>query len=81
MATSILRMDAACWAALESNWTRSSLVTPSTMPATSSPNCAATCSSVTPVSSTESCSRAAATVTSSSPRSATIWATDSGWWM
>ena len=38
MATSILRMVAACWASLESNWTRSSLVTPSTMAATSAPN-------------------------------------------
>ena len=38
MATSILRMVAACWACLESKRTRSSLVTPSTMAATSGPN-------------------------------------------
>ena len=38
MATSILRTVAACWASLESNWSRSSLVTPSTMAATSGPN-------------------------------------------
>ena len=31
IATSILRIVAACWASLESNWSRSSLVTPSTM--------------------------------------------------
>ena len=31
IATSILRMVAACCASLESNWTRSSLVTPSTI--------------------------------------------------
>ena len=37
IATSILRMVAACWASLESNWMRSSLVTPSTMAATSAP--------------------------------------------
>ena len=37
MATSILRMVAACWASLVSNWSRSSLVTPSTMAATSGP--------------------------------------------
>jgi hypothetical protein len=38
IATSILRIVAACWASLESNWIRSSLVTPSTRWATSSPN-------------------------------------------
>ena len=36
MATNILRTVAACWASLESNWRRSSLVTPSTMAATDS---------------------------------------------
>ena len=40
IATSILRIVAACWASLESNLMRSSLVTPSTMPATSGPNSA-----------------------------------------
>ncbi len=38
IATSILRSVAACCASLESNWSRSSLVTPSTMAATSGPN-------------------------------------------
>ena len=38
IATSILRIVAACWASLESNRSRSSLVTPSTMPATAGPN-------------------------------------------
>ena len=40
MATSILRMVAACWASLESKRIRSSLVTPSTMDATVGPNSA-----------------------------------------
>ena len=38
IATSILRMVAACCASFESNWMRSSLVTPSTMAATVGPN-------------------------------------------
>ena len=38
IATSILRSVAACWASLESNWSRSSLVTPSTIAATSAPS-------------------------------------------
>ena len=37
IATSILRIVAACWASLELNWSRSSLVTPSTIAATSGP--------------------------------------------
>ena len=37
IATSILRIVAACWASRESNWMRSSLVTPSTIAATSAP--------------------------------------------
>ena len=40
IATSILRSVAACCASLESNWRRSSLVTPSTMVATSAPKLA-----------------------------------------
>ena len=40
IATSILRSVAACCASLESNWRRSSLVTPSTMVATSAPELA-----------------------------------------
>ncbi len=78
MATSILRMVAACWASLELNWSRSSLVTPSTTRATPSPNVCVIASSVSPVSSTASCSRAAATVWASSPSSATIVATATG---
>ena len=38
IATSILRSVAACCASFESNWRRSSLVTPSTMVATSAPS-------------------------------------------
>ena len=79
MATSILRTVAACWASLESNWRRSSLVTPSTMRATAGPKSRSMTSVVTPVSSTASCSRAAATVWASSPRSATMPATAIGW--
>ena len=78
MATSILRMVAACWASRESNWTRSSLVTPSTMAATSLPKARSMSSRVVPVSSTVSWSRAAATVTSSRPKSATMRATARG---
>ena len=81
IATSILRMVAACCASFESNWIRSSLVTPSTIAATSAPKLASTSASVISVSSTASCSSAAATVMSSSPRSATIRATASGWLM
>ena len=78
IATSILRMVAACWASFESNFSRSSLVTPSTMAATSGPKASVRSSRVTPVSSTASCNRAADTVTSSSPSSATILATATG---
>ncbi len=81
MATSIFRIDAACWASLVSNLMRSSLVTPSTMAVTSAPKSASRSSRVMPVSSTASWSKAAATVTSSSPRSATMRATASGCWM
>ena len=63
IAMNILRMVAACWASFESNSSRSSLVTPSTTAATWSPNCLrSTHSRLMPVSSTASCSRAAATV-------------------
>ena len=81
MATSILRMVAACWASLESNWSRSSLVTPSTTLATPAPKALSMASSVSPVSSTASCSRAAATVMESRPNSATMVATAMGWVM
>ncbi len=79
MATSILRTVAACWASFESNWSRSSLVTPSTMRATAGPKSRSMTSVVTPVSSTASWRRAAATVWASRPRSATIPATAIGW--
>ena len=62
MAMNILRIVAACWASLESNSRRSSLVTPSTTAATWSPNSWPSHSLVMPVSSTASCSRAAAMV-------------------
>ena len=81
MATSILRMVAACWASLESNCSRSSLVTPSTTGATTGPNSSSMVSSVSPVSSTASWSRAAATVGASRPSSATMAATATGWVM
>ena len=81
MATSILRMVAACWASVDSNSSRSSLVTPSTMAATSAPNSSRCSSRATRVSSTASWSRAAAMVVSSRPRSAMILATASGWVM
>ena len=81
MATSILRMVAACWACRESKRTRSSLVTPSTMAATSAPNSASISASPKRVSSTASWSRAAETVTSSRPNPARMVATASGWEM
>ena len=81
MATSILRMVAACCACRESKRTRSSLVTPSTMAATSGPNSASISVRPKPVSSTASCNRAAEMVTSSRPRPARMVATASGWEM
>ena len=80
MAMNILRIVAACWASLESNSRRSSLVTPSTTAATLLAELAAPATAwSTPVSSTASCSRAAAMVVSSRPRSATMPATAIGW--
>ena len=81
IATSILRSVAACWACLEAKRTRSSLVTPSTMAATSGPKSSASPTSSTLVSSTASCSSAAAIDVSSRPRSATTPATATGWVM
>jgi hypothetical protein len=78
IATSILRIVAACCASLESNWSRSSFVTPSTIALTSGPKSRSSSSLVTAVSSTASWSSAAATVTSSRPSSATIIATPTG---
>jgi hypothetical protein len=57
------------------------LVTPSTISAISVPNWCSTSPRVTAVSSTASWSRAAATVVSSRPMSATMLATASGWLM
>jgi len=79
IATSILRMVAACWASFESNWRRSSLVTPSTTRATTGPKLPSTSSRVMPVSSTASWSRAAATVVGVEARPATMAATAMGW--
>ena len=81
MATNILRMVAACCASFESNCNRSSLVTPSTMLATSAPNAASTSARLISVSSTASCNSAAATLISSRPMSATMRATANGWLM
>ena len=78
IATSILRIVADCWASRESNWSRSSLVTPSTIVATSAPNSRSMSARVSVVSSTASWSSAAAIVTSSRPRPTTIIATPSG---
>ena len=79
IATIILRMVSAC---AESPYlTLSSLVTPSTSWATSSPKSARTCSRVYDVSSTVSCSSAATSVGSVMPMSARIVVTASGWVM
>ncbi len=59
----------------------SSLVTPSTRIATSAPNSAFTCPIGRSVSSTVSCSRAAASVVVSMPIAASSCATASGWVM
>ena len=60
MASSILRRFSACSSSMLENWILVSLVTPSTSRATSSPKAAFRSSSVVGVSSTTSCSRAAA---------------------
>ena len=79
IATSILRIVAACCASFESNCKRSSFVTPSTIVATSTPKLDSTSSSVISVSSTASCNRAATIEISSKPMSATMRATAIGW--
>ena len=76
IATTILRTVSA-WA-LSPYFSLSSLVTPSTSIATSSPKSARTMSSVYSVSSTVSCSIAAASVFGPMPRSARICATATG---
>ena len=81
IATSIFRIVAACAAWRVSNETRSSLVTPSTIWATAGPKLASSSGNDTAVSSTESWSRAAASVTSSIPRPARTVATATGWEM
>ncbi len=62
---SIFRIVADCWASLSSKRSRSSLVTPSTMTATSGPKARLMSSNWILVSSTASWSRAAAMATSS----------------
>ena len=81
MATNILRMVAAWAAARVSNETRSSLVTPSTIWATTGPKPSSISPRETAVSSTESCRRAAARVMSSMPKPASTVATATGWEM
>ena len=79
IATIILRMVSAC---AESPYlTLSSLVTPSTSSATSSPKSVRSWSRVYAVSSTVSCSSAATRVGSVMPMSARIVVTASGWVM
>ena len=72
MAMSILRRFSACSSSWLVHCTRVSLVTPSTMSATEEPNRRFTSSCVAGVSSITSCSRAATTLSSSSPCSAII---------
>ena len=79
IATIILRIVSA-WAASPS-LTLSILVTPSTRWVTSEPNSVVIVSSVTPVSSTVSCSSAATSVVVSMPSPASTVATASGWVM
>ena len=79
MAMSILRRFSICSSSLETYCTRVSLVTPSTSAATGSPNFLAMSWWLVGVSSMQSWSRAAMTLSTSSPRSATISATARGW--
>ena len=79
IATTILRTVSASDASPYLTW--SSLVTPSTSSATSSPKSARSASIVRSVSSTVSCSSAAASTGGVIPRSARICATASGWVM
>ena len=79
IATIILRMVSAC--AASPYLTFSSLVTPSTRIATSSPKSTRSWSSVYGVSSTVSCSSAATRVGSVMPMSARMVVTASGWVM
>ncbi len=79
IATIILRIVSAC--AESPYWTLSSLVTPSTIWATSSPKSSRHCLSVYGVSSTVSWSSAATSVGSVIPMPARIVVTASGWVM
>ena len=79
MAMSIFRRFSICFSSVEENFTRVSLVTPSTRSATVAPNRWATSSWVASVSSMVSWRRAAITESASSPSSATRWATSRGW--
>ena len=79
MAMSIFRRFSICSSSLETYCIRVSLVTPSTSSATVGPNFLAMSSWVAGVSSMQSWSRAAITLSVSSPRSATMSATARGW--
>ena len=79
MATSILRMVAACCASLESNCRRSSLVTPSTTLATTGPNSLVDGLEGEAGVLDRVVQQAAATVGASRPSSATMVATATGW--
>ena len=79
MASSILRKLSACWVARDRYGTLPSFVTPSTIVATSRPNCSVSSNTVISESSTESWSRPAATEGESSPSCAMLWATRTGW--
>ena len=79
MAMSILRRFSICSSSRLVNCTRVSLVTPSTMSATETPNCRAMSSWVMAVSSMQSWSSAETMLSSSSPISAQIWAAAMQW--
>ncbi len=79
IARSILRKFSACSSSCESNFILSSLDTPSTRSATTTPNNSSISSFVTAVSSTTSWRRAAAKAGESRCQSASILETATGW--
>ena len=79
IATIILRSDSACASSRFPEGSLLSLVTPSTISASSGPNVEASSSLVMPVSSSTSCNSAAAMVVGSRRSSARISAVASGW--
>jgi hypothetical protein len=79
IATIIFRKDSACASSRFPEGRLPSFVTPSTISATSSPNCSASSAFVTPVSSSTSCRSAAAMVVASSLSSARMAPVASGW--